>query len=90
MSDSYKHTPYVGLRKHKASKRKANREYKRKSSDIDDGMNPSDFKKFSESWNICDYHNKSSLKQWKELRKNRVDYDEDAEELLWQKWYRRK
>ena len=65
MSRSYKHTPYVGDTKTKWAKRQANKLVRSKLEkwNIQDELDPSWYKKISESWNICDYY---SIMTWKE------------------------
>ena len=107
MSRSYKHTPYIGDTKTKWAKRQANKlvRSKFKKWNIQDELNPSWYKKISESWNICDYYNITTWEEHKQWRKRRFcwgftivnmkftesgDIDWENEYQLWQKWYKRK
>lgn len=108
MSRSYKHTPYAGDRKTKWAKRQANRKVRRylnKYNIQDESFTLSDFKKVSDSWNICDYYSITTWKEHLAYRKQMLnrgskpwgmilfedgDFDIKKEYQLWRKWYKRK
>lgn len=107
MSKSYKHTPYCGDTKTKLAKRQANKMVRSKLErwNIQDEINPSWYKKISESWNICDYHDITTWKEHLVYRKGLIargavpwgmilfeddDFDIEKEYQLWRKWYKRK
>ena len=107
MSRSYKHTPYSGDIKTKWAKRQANKlvRCKLKKWNIQDNLNPSWYKKISESWNICDYYDITTWEEHKRFRKRKfmwgyslpyMEFNEDGsinwknEYQLWKKWYLRK
>jgi hypothetical protein len=107
MSRSYKHTPYAGQPKLKWAKRQANKlvRSKLKRWNIQDNVNPSWYKKVSESWNICDYYDITTWEEHKRFRKREFmwgyslpymefldngDIDWENEYQLWKRWYIRK
>lgn len=97
MSRSYKHTPYAGDRKTKWAKRQANKlvRSKLKRWNIQDEINPSWYKKISESWNICDYYSICTLHSWMKNKWNlrrweREKITEREKIQEWYKWYKRK
>ena len=98
MSRSYKKTPYCGDRKHKEDKRKANKIFRSKIERmaLDDQIEPGSFKKYFQSYDICDMYSIFTLKQYLYIRKARRgfqgyrhgEYDEMREIRNWHKWYR--
>ena len=98
MSRSYKKTPYSGDRKDKGLKRYANKRLRK----IDDIaiLQGKRYRKYSETWDICDYYDITPFKafyQWrlKNWYKWGVRYGEpypSEEEAYkdWKKWYKRK
>lgn len=97
MSRSYKKTPYAGDRKTKWAKRQANKlvRSKLKRWNIQDDISPAYYKKMSESWNICDFHNIFTLDQWMKDKWNlrrweRENTSEKKKIWEWYKWYKRK
>ena len=94
MSRSYKHTPYAGDRKTKWAKRKAKRLAKSKM-DMEESPSPALYKRYGESWNICDFHNIFTLNQWMKDKWNlrrweRENTSEKKKIQEWYKWYKRK
>lgn len=100
MSRSYKKTPYCGDRKHKYHKRMANKIYRNRIArmELDEPISPGAYKRYFESWNICDYYSIFTLKEWLYIRKasrgwhgyRRGEYNEAKEIQNWHKWYKRK
>ena len=103
MSRSYKHTPYAGDTKTKWAKRQANRKYRSFLKQIEEDVPYSHFKKVSESWNICDYHDITTWEEHLRYRRRHHRYtpygmkflengeiDIENERKLWEKWYKRK
>ena len=103
MSRSYKHTPYAGDTKTKWAKRQANRKYRSFLKQMEEDVPYSHFKKVSESWNICDYHDITTWEEHLRYRQKHHRYtpygmkflengeiDIENERKLWEKWYKRK
>lgn len=103
MSRSYKHTPYAGDTKTKWAKRQANRKYRSFLKQMEEDVPYSHFKKVSESWNICDYHDITTWEEHLQYRRRHYRYipygmkflengeiDIKNERKLWEKWYKRK
>ena len=103
MSRSYKHTPYAGDTKTKWAKRQANRKYRSFLKQMEEDIPYSHFKKVSESWNICDYHDITTWEEHLRYRRRHHRYipygmkflengeiDIENERKLWEKWYKRK
>ncbi len=95
MSRSFKHTPYSGDKKCKFIKRIASKRFRSKllRMGIDDEIPPSMYKRFFESWNICDFWDITTLRQWLKKRRNPHKwgisfFDEKKEIRRWYKWYK--
>lgn len=100
MSRSYKKTPYSGDTKHRQNKRNANRRVRQKlKRDLNYIPFPSEHKRMTCSWDICDYY--THFISWKEHWKREWEYyfrfphlysepDYKVSRQEYQKWYIRK
>ena len=94
MSRSYKKTPYAGDTKTKWAKRKAKRIAKSKMN-MEESPSPALYKRYGESWDICDYYSIFTLHRWMRNKWNLIrwaDTEITEEEKIqeWYKWYKRK
>jgi hypothetical protein len=98
MSRSYKKTPRAGDTKNKFLKHYANKQLRKK--DFDTDLSHNNYKKFSESWNICDFevvgtdfsdYWRNVVRQWHSW-KYRYDSFPDKKQAYkeWYKHFRRK
>ena len=92
MSNSYKHTPYGGDRKTRWKKRQANKKWRNHIDDVEDELPTNMHRKVSESWDICDFSSKMTLKEFRKWMhdKRRGEFDDDDLDDMWYKYYVRK
>ena len=99
MSRSYKRTPWSGDVKGKDKKRQANSKVRMFLKDPENEIQNSDFKKVSESWDICDYGWTTSWEEyWENCLKRYEKYpslykkppNEKEEYRRWYKWFKMK
>ena len=97
MSRSRKKTPRAGDNKGKENKRIANSTVRARLREENESLpQGSTFKKYYETWNICDYNDVST---WEDYRRFRIDFvlkgredlfDEQLERKKWEKMFVRK
>ena len=76
MSRTYKKTPYCGDNKGKTNKRIANKKVRMFLKNFNEVLKYSDYKKISETYNICDYYwIKKKKNYWKRCLKNYYEYN---------------
>ena len=93
MSRSFKKTPYCGLANNQKCKRKANKTFKHKINklDITDSLAPGMYKRFFQSYDICDFYSIITLKEWMTSRRKWHKFIDEKKEISnWSKWYKRK
>ena len=99
MSRSYKKTPYAGDTKGKDKKRVANSKVRMTLKNLNQELKHNDYKKIYDSWDICDYGEIYSWKEyWSHVLKRYIENpnlykkppNKKEEYRQWYKWYKMK